>query len=156
MKAFIALLFTCISVLGFGQDLKKMVLTMKIPVGWTGQLIKDTSYIPMLGKRTIAVWKFECTKVKIPPVEFYIFDYVKSDSVAMNQKSNMYYAMSNCLVVSNEDIRQNSMNFVKGNYYFVEKMCPCYTTGTVECRTMVRQLNEWITNKDKAEEAKKF
>ncbi|MGP8217789.1 MAG: hypothetical protein ACLQQ4_19645 [Bacteroidia bacterium] len=126
---------------------------MKTPEGWSVELVKDTSYVPMFGKKSVAVWVFECKKIKIQPVEFYIFNYSPADSVSMNQKALMYYVTSNCLVASNEDVRQNSLNFVKGNYFFVEKMCPCYTTGTVECRTMVRQLGDWISNRDKS---KKF
>jgi len=156
MRIYIALLFACISFLGIGQDLKKIIKTMKTPDGWSVSLEKDSTYVPMIGKKTIAVWKFECKKVKIAPVEFYIFDYISADSAAMEQKAMMYYATSNCRVVSNEDIRQNSFDFVRGNYYFVEKMCPCYTTGTVECRTMVRQLNDWINNTSEADKAKKF
>ena len=152
MRIYIALIFTCISLIGFGQDLKKITKSMKTPDGWSVELVKDTTYMPMFGRKTVAIWKFECKTVKIKPVEFYVFDYVKGDSASMDQKAMIYYATSNCLVVSNEDIRQNSMNFIKGNYFFVEKMCPCYTTGTVECRTMVRQLTDWITNKDHTKE----
>lgn len=152
MKIFMALLFTCISLSGFGQDLKKITHTFSVPSGWKGQLVKDSSYIPMYGKKTIARWVFVCKTKRIEPIEFLIFDYLPQDSAAMEQKAMMYYATSNCLVVSNEDIRQNSMNFVKGNYYFAEKMCPCYTTGTEECRTIVRKLGDWIKSKEKTKE----
>lgn len=121
-----------------------------VPDGWSGDLVKDTSYVSMFGKRTVAIWKFECKKAKVQPVEFYVFDFNHADSIAMKQKSLMYYATSNCLVASNEDIRQNSMDFIKGNYYFVEKMCPCYTNGSTECRTMVRQLGQWISGEDRS------
>lgn len=141
-----------IAFIGNGQDLKKITQTLKVPSGWKATLDKDTSYIPMFGKKVVAIWKFECTKVKIQPVEFYVFEYTHADSAGMNQKAIMYYATSNCLVASNEDIRQNSMDFYRGKYFFAEKMCPCYTTGTQECRTMVRQLNAWITNKDNSKE----
>lgn len=146
----------CISLFGFSQDLKKITKTMKTPDGWAEELAMDTTYVPMLGKKAIAIWKFDCKKVKITPVEFYVFNYVQADSLAMLRKADMYYATSNCLVVSNEDIRQNSMNFIRGNYLFIEKMCPCYTTGTVECRTMVRELSDWIHNVTEADKAKKF
>lgn len=138
--------------MGFGQDLVKITKTFKTPEGWSVDLIRDSSYVPMFGKKAIAMWKFECKKARIQPVEFYIFDFNHADSASLNQKALMYYVTSNCLVASNEDFRQNSMNFVRGNYFFVEKMCPCYTTGTVECRTMVRQINAWITNKDNSKE----
>ncbi len=150
MKKYFVLIFACISLTGFGQDLKKIVKTLKVPDGWSGELVKDTSYVSMLGKRTVAIWKFECKKAKVQPVEFYVFDYKPADSISMKQKSIIYYATSNCLVASNEDIRQNSMDFVKGDYFFVEKMCPCYTTGSAECRTMVRQLGQWISGEDRS------
>jgi len=136
----------------FSQDIRKIVNTFKVPSGWSGELIKDSTYVGMFGKKLVAVWRFDCKKKNIQPVEFYIFNYVPQDSASMNQKAMMYYAMSNCLVVSNEDIRQNSMNFSRGNYYFVEKMCPCYTNGSNECRTMVRQIQDWITSKDKTKQ----
>src|SRR5579872_7384033 len=134
MKKILTVLLIIITISGFAQDLKKITKTFKTPDGWSGELTKDTIYVPAFGKKTVAVWKFECTKKKLQPVVYYIFDYASADSATMNQKSIMYYATSSCLVASNEDIRQNAMNFVKGNYYFVEKMCPCYTTGSLECR----------------------
>lgn len=156
MKKICIVLFLCIGLMGFSQDLKKIVHTMKTPSGWSEELANDSIYVPMMGKKTIAVWKFQCKTVKIAPVEFYVFDYAAGDSASMMRKADMYYATSNCLVVSNEDIRQNSMNFIRGNYIFIEKMCPCYTTGTLECRTMVRQLNDWIHNVNEEDKAKKF
>lgn len=152
MKRFIALFLVLITVTCFGQDLKKITKTFKTPEGWSVDLIKDTTYVPMFGKRAIAQWKFECNKKKLQPVIFYVFEFTHEDSAKMEQKAMMYYATSNCLVSSNEDIRQNSLNFIRGKYFFAEKMCPCYTTGSVECRTMVRDINEWITNKDKSKE----
>jgi hypothetical protein len=152
MKRCFTLFFILIAIAGFTQDLKKITKTFKTPDGWSGELVKDTTYVPMFGKKAIALWKFECTKKKLQPVVFYVFEYTHEDSAKMENKAMMYYATSNCLVVSNEDIRQNSLNFIRGNYFFAEKMCPCYTTGSVECRTMVRDINEWITNKDKSKE----
>jgi len=152
MKRILVLVFVLVATYGFSQDLKKITKTFKTPDGWSEELAKDSVYVPAFGKKTVAVWKFECKKVKIQPVEFYIFPYVPADSAIMNQKFIMYYATSNCLVASNQDIRQNGMNFAKGSYYFVEKMCPCYTTGSVECGTMVRQVTDWMNNKDKTKE----
>lgn len=134
---------------GIGQDLKKITRTFPIPSGWKGELVTDSSYVPMFGKKIIARWVFVCKKKDVQPVEFLIFDYIPQDSAGMEHKAIMYYATSNCLVASNEDIRQNSMNFIKGQYYFAEKMCPCYTTGTEECRTIVRKLGDWINGKEK-------
>jgi hypothetical protein len=152
MKRIFALVFILVAFIGFGQDLKKITKTFKTPDGWSGELVKDTTYVPMFGKKAIAMWKFECKKKKLQPVEFYIFEFNHEDSARMENKAMMYYATSNCLVSSNEDIRQNSLNFIRENYYFAEKMCPCYTTGSMECRTMVRSINEWINNKDKSKE----
>jgi len=155
MKTTIAILFSIITFSCFGQDLKglkKIVNTFKIPEGWKSEMVLDSSYNPMFGKKMVARWRFVCTKVKIQPVELIIFNYVPQDSAVMTQKSMMYYATSNCLVVSNENIKQNSMDFARGSFYFVEKMCPCYTTGTQECRTFVRALSDWITNRDRTKE----
>jgi hypothetical protein len=155
MRNTVALLFSLITLSSAGQDLKnlkKIVNSFKIPDGWKSEMILDTSYAPLFGKKMIAKWRFVCTKVKIQPVELIIFNYKPEDSATMTQKAMMYYATSNCLVASNENMKQNSMDFARGDFYFVEKMCPCYTTGSEQCRTFVRALNDWITNRDKTKE----
>jgi hypothetical protein len=152
MRKFVTVLLCVISISAFSQDIRQIVKTFKVPGGWSGELMRDTSYVSMFGKKLVAVWRFECKKKKLQPVEFLIFNYVPQDSASMSQKALIYYATSNCLVASNQDIRQNSMNFSKGSYYFVEKMCPCYTTGSEECGTMVRQMQDWIGGKDKSKE----
>lgn len=152
MKGFITAILILVATLGFSQDLKKIVKTFKTPDGWSGELKMDSVYVPSFGKKAIATWTFVCKTKKIQPVIFYVFSYTKADSAEMDQKAIMYYATSSCLVASNQDIRQNSMSFVRGNYYFTEKMCPCYTTGSVECETMVKQMSDWINKVDKTKE----
>ena len=95
----------CISLFGFSQDLKKITKTIKTPDGWAEELAMDTTYVPMFGKKAMAIWKFECKKVKIHRLNFTYLIMCRPIQLAMLRKADMYYATSNCLVASNEDIQ---------------------------------------------------
>jgi hypothetical protein len=145
MKYFFAIVFVLVTALGFSQTtVEKIAKTFSVPDGWKTRVVKDTSFFPSFGRRHVAIWEFKCDDGHTEPMWFYVFKYKKEDSAFFHQKSTMYYALSNCMLVANNDIKENFVSFIRGDYYFVERMCPCYTKTNSSCKTLVSALDKWL------------
>ena len=144
MKLLFALFFACSSLFVSSQTLEKIAKTFSVPEGWKTRVVRDTAYFPSFGKRHVAIWEFKCNDEKTQSVWFYVFKYTKADSMGLQQKATLYYTLSNCLLTSNTDIKENFLSFVKGDYFFVERMCPCYTSNDANCKKLADNLLEWI------------
>jgi hypothetical protein len=133
------------------QSVEKTTKSFSVPDGWKTRVVKDTAYFPSFGRRHVAVWEFKCNDEHTEPVWFYVFKCAKGDSVFYHQKATMYYALSNCALTANNDIKENFVSFFKGDYFFVERMCPCYTKTNSSCKTLMEQLENWLADKKTAE-----
>ena len=111
MKFFIGIVFVLFTLSGFSQPLEKITKTFSVPDGWKMRVVKDTSFFPSFGRRHVAVWEFKCNDEHTEPMWFYVFKYRKEDSAVFHQKATMYYALSNCMLVSNNDIKENFVSF---------------------------------------------
>jgi len=156
MKSILAIFFAfaCFSV--SSQTPEKIAKTFAVPDGWKTRVVRDTAYFPSFGKRHVAIWEFKCDDERTQSVWFYVFKYTQADSMNLQQKGILYYSLSDCLVASNQNINENFLSFNKGNYFFVERMCPCYTKNDPNCRKLADALLAWIKGKsdDTAEKGK--
>jgi hypothetical protein len=144
MKFITGLLFVFIAFTVRAQSLEKVTKTFSVPDGWKSRVVKDTAYFPSFGRRHMAIWEFKCNDDRTQSVWFYVFKYKQADSMNLQQKAIIYYTMSNCLLTANDNINENFLSFNKGDYFFVERMCPCYTKGDPNCRKLAEALLNWI------------
>lgn len=144
MKFIIGIVFTLSSLFVSSQTLEKITKTFTVPDGWKSRVVKDTAYFPSFGRRHLAIWEFKCNDENTQSIWFYVFKYTQQDSMSLQQKAILYYSLSNCLLVENTDIKENFLSFNKGNYFFVERMCPCYTKHDPNCKKLADNLLEWI------------
>ena len=144
MKFVTGLIFVLIGFTVNAQTLEKVTKTFPVPSGWKSRVVRDTAYFPSFGRRHLAIWEFKCDDDRTQSVWFYVFKYSQPDSMVLQQKATMYYTLSNCLLISNDNINENFLSFNKGDYFFVERMCPCYTKGDPNCRKLANNLLEWI------------
>lgn len=144
MKFIVSTLFIAFAFFASSQTLEKIAKTFSVPDGWKSRLVRDTAYFPSFGERHMAIWEFKSDDDMTQSVWFYVFKYTQADSLNLQRKATMYYTLSNCLLVSNDNINENFLSFDKGNYFFVERMCPCYTKNNPNCRKLVNALLDWI------------
>lgn len=147
MKFILGLLIVILSFTASSQSLEKVAKTFTVPDGWKSRVVRDTAYFPSFGRRHMAIWEFKCDDDRTQSVWFYVFKYSQEDSLNLQRKATLYYSLSNCLLTSNDNINENFLSFNKGNYFFVERMCPCYTKNDPNCRKLATNLLDWIKGK---------
>jgi len=147
MKSILAIIFVITGFSVSSQTLEKIAKTFVVPDGWKTRVVRDTAYFPSFGKRHVGVWEFKCDDERTQSIWFYVFKYTQADSMGLQQKAILYYSLSDCLLTSNQDINENFLSFNKGNYFFVERMCPCYTKNDPNCKRLVDGILLWIKGK---------
>lgn len=154
MKFIAGAIFVFMCLTGFSQTPERVVKSFSVPHGWKSRLVRDTDYLPSFGRKHVAIWEFKCNDGQTQAIWFYVFQYTREDSMELQQKATLYYTLSSCLLAANEDIKENFLSFNKGDYFFVERMCPCYTKGNPNCKKLVDRLMEWINKKEEPADKK--
>lgn len=125
-------------------SLEQIVSTFNTPPGWTSKFIADSSFFPLFERRQMATWTFKNKSDSTIKVTFYVFNYTPKDSALFSDKEQKYIRLVSCLLVPADKPNENFTSFQRSNYFFLKKMCPCYTLGNEQCKQLAKQLFEWI------------
>ena len=148
MRYFFLLVFLLIADLNANAQtiLQKIIHDFIVPSGWHSKINYDTSYCPLFQKSQLASWTL-IDSHKNKEVTYYVYNYSAADSTSLTKKMLDYYMLSSCINFSSSIPNENFISFVKDQYFFLMKMCPCSTANNSSCRILAKKLFLWASTK---------
>ena len=148
MRYFILSVFLWVTDLNVNAqtNLQKIINEFSVPSGWHSEIDYDTSYFPLFQKSQLASWNLIGSQ-ESQEVTYYIYNYSVADSTSIIKKMLDYYMLSSCINFSSTIPEENFISFVKGQYFFLMKMCPCSTANISSCKILAKKLFLWASTK---------